>query len=110
LTAIQIYYRRIHAANGIFPVSIKSAKKISDFVNLLPASCIYKIDVIFESRKGGGRMAQDTFADLYRSLIAYYRLPDEQAAWQLKLILDRLDALHARNQKNETGSEGGVFH
>ncbi len=55
-------------------------------------------------------MAQDTFADLYRSLIAYYRLPDEQAAWQLKLILDRLDALHARNQKNETGTEGGVFH
>ena len=52
LTAIQIYYRRIRAANGILPVSIKSAKKISDIVNLLPASCIYKIDVIFESRKG----------------------------------------------------------
>lgn len=55
-------------------------------------------------------MAQDTFADLYRSLISYYRLPDEQAAWQLKLILDRLDALLARDRKNETGTEGGVFH
>ena len=55
-------------------------------------------------------MAQDTFADLYRSLIAYYRLSDEQDAGQLKLILDRLDALLARNRKNETRPGGGVFH
>lgn len=49
---VLIYYRRKRAANGILPVSIKSGNNIADFVNLLPASCIYKIDVIFESRKG----------------------------------------------------------
>lgn len=55
-------------------------------------------------------MAQDMFADLYRSLISFYQLPDEQAARQLQLILDRLDPLLARNRRNGTGTEGGVFH
>ena len=51
LIVFQIYYRRKRAANGILPVSIKSGDNIADFVNLLPASCVYRIVGISESRK-----------------------------------------------------------
>ncbi len=59
-------------------------------------------------------MLQDVFAEMYRNMIAHYRLSDEQSARMLKMILANLPPPQAPRLRREPAEEGetkgGVLH